>query len=181
MHLRIVKPDMISFESNMSHLQDYVRRMLAEKNLSGDQVRRRSGDRISQSSVNRIANGILKDPSVRSLQNLARGLGNAGLGMSSGRIKWRTGVFILTTIRHLIYFTVMPLTIIKKMPGYKYLCECHCGARKVYAHQAAHRNKSCGCELAAHRLEMSKRLAERDAEWRERDRLMREMKRKGYL
>lgn len=59
---------MIHLDSHMSQLSDYVRQKLAEKNLSGDQVRRRSGDTISQSSVNRIANGVLRDPSVGRLR-----------------------------------------------------------------------------------------------------------------
>ena len=55
-------------------LQDYVRRIMLEKGLSGYAVERASGEGISQSQVNRIQNGEVTNPSAAKLKALAKGL-----------------------------------------------------------------------------------------------------------
>lgn len=55
-------------------LQEYVRRVMLEKGLSGYTVERDSGSQISQSQVNRIQNGEVSNPSATKLKALAKGL-----------------------------------------------------------------------------------------------------------
>jgi transcriptional regulator with XRE-family HTH domain len=67
--MRILNPDM------NENLQEYVDRIMTEKNLSTFDVARRSDGLISQSHVSRIQNGIVADPKSPKLVGLAKGLG----------------------------------------------------------------------------------------------------------
>lgn len=55
-------------------LSKYVARVMQDKNLSGYDVERRANRRITQSFVNRIKTGEVKNPSADKLQALATGL-----------------------------------------------------------------------------------------------------------
>jgi transcriptional regulator with XRE-family HTH domain len=59
----------------VNKLQDFVRRMVDEKNLNYREVARRSRGLISHSTVYDIINGRNTNPSITALQGLARGLG----------------------------------------------------------------------------------------------------------
>ena len=56
-------------------LQDYVRRLISEKDLNYRQVARRSRGLISHSTVYDIINGRNTNPSLSALRGLAKGLG----------------------------------------------------------------------------------------------------------
>lgn len=56
-------------------LQDYVRRVRNEKNLSAVDVETRSSNTISDAYVLQIENGAAKNPSPEKLKALAKGLG----------------------------------------------------------------------------------------------------------
>ena len=56
-------------------LQDYVRRVRIEKNLSAVDVETRSANTISDAYVLQIENGAAKNPSPEKLKALAKGLG----------------------------------------------------------------------------------------------------------
>lgn len=61
--------------NNRENLADYVRRLMYEKRLSGDAISRASRGQIAQSTIDRIKNGIVLNPSVGKLKALAKGLG----------------------------------------------------------------------------------------------------------
>jgi len=56
-------------------LDEYVRRIMAEKNLSTRKVARQSGYKIRHAYVAEIMNGTAKEPSISALKALAEGLG----------------------------------------------------------------------------------------------------------
>ncbi|MGH9763555.1 MAG: helix-turn-helix domain-containing protein [Blastocatellia bacterium] len=58
------------------NLEDYLRKLMKEKNLSAHQVERNSGGQITGSYVTRMLRGEVKRPSVQKLRCLARGLGS---------------------------------------------------------------------------------------------------------
>jgi transcriptional regulator with XRE-family HTH domain len=60
---------------NINKLQDYVRRLISEKDLNYRQVARRSRGLISHSTVYDIISGRNLNPSLSSLRGLAKGLG----------------------------------------------------------------------------------------------------------
>ena len=68
-----VKYDDVTDENNK--LQDYVRRLISEKDLNYRQVARRSRGLISHGTVYDIINGRNVNPSLSSLRGLAKGLG----------------------------------------------------------------------------------------------------------
>jgi transcriptional regulator with XRE-family HTH domain len=61
-------------KENRKSLSEYVDRVLKDKNLSTYDVERLSGKAISQSTVNRIANGEVQQPGPDTLKALAKGL-----------------------------------------------------------------------------------------------------------
>ncbi len=61
--------------TNADKLAEYVRTVLAEKKLSTYQVAKNAGGGIDQSTVSRIKNGDIKNPSLPILKALAKGLG----------------------------------------------------------------------------------------------------------
>lgn len=68
----------VGFSSTMRSaetLADYVRRVRADKNLSSGDISKRSLGEITDSYVNRIENGLVKNVSPAKLQALAKGLG----------------------------------------------------------------------------------------------------------
>jgi transcriptional regulator with XRE-family HTH domain len=67
-----------SFAVNMEQIEtlaDYVRRVRQEKNLSLNDVVRRSGNQIANSHVSRIENGLTTNVTPEKLKALAKGLG----------------------------------------------------------------------------------------------------------
>ncbi len=60
---------------NINKLQDYVRRLISEKDLNYRQVARRSRGLISHSTVYDVINGRNTNPSLAALRGLAKGLG----------------------------------------------------------------------------------------------------------
>jgi transcriptional regulator with XRE-family HTH domain len=56
-------------------LQEYVRRLMYEKNLSGYDIARQSGNQIHQTSVSRLINRQGSNPTITTLKALAKGLG----------------------------------------------------------------------------------------------------------
>jgi transcriptional regulator with XRE-family HTH domain len=56
-------------------LSDYVREVIEQKNLSGGKIEKRTRKAITASYINDIKNGASVNPSVKKLQELARGLG----------------------------------------------------------------------------------------------------------
>lgn len=68
-----VKYDSVTDENNK--LQDYVRRLVSEKDLNYRQVARRSRGLISHGTVYDIISGRNTNPSLSALRGLARGLG----------------------------------------------------------------------------------------------------------
>lgn len=60
---------------NINKLQDYVRRLVSEKDLNYRQVARRSRGLISHSTVYDIISGRNLNPTLSALCGLARGLG----------------------------------------------------------------------------------------------------------
>jgi transcriptional regulator with XRE-family HTH domain len=69
---------MLSFKEFMPEtLSDIVNRVMADKRLSGYDVERASHGAITQSYVNRIKNGDVKNPTGEKLVALALGLGIA--------------------------------------------------------------------------------------------------------
>jgi transcriptional regulator with XRE-family HTH domain len=75
MLIRISKPRMIlNAYMPTENLAEFVLRITKEKNLSGYDIERRSRRVITQSYFNRIKNGEMRNPSIRSLAGLAKGL-----------------------------------------------------------------------------------------------------------
>jgi transcriptional regulator with XRE-family HTH domain len=67
---------MLCFETHMPEtLAQYVSRTMREKRLSGYEIERITKRKITQSYVNRIKNGAVKNPSATKLAALALGLG----------------------------------------------------------------------------------------------------------
>ena len=60
---------------NINNLQDYVRRLISEKNLNYRRVAWNSRGMISHSTVYDIISGRNTNPSLSSLRGLAKGLG----------------------------------------------------------------------------------------------------------
>lgn len=58
-------------------LHQYVDRIMREEGLSSYDVERRSGNKISQTQVNRIQTGRSKNPHSSTLDALAKGLGRS--------------------------------------------------------------------------------------------------------
>lgn len=59
---------------NTESLADYVRRILKEKNLSLRDVEENSGHQISNSYISKIISEAVRNPTVKKLKALARGL-----------------------------------------------------------------------------------------------------------
>ena len=55
-------------------MKDYVRRIMAEKNLSARDVAKRSGGKIGHATVSKIMLGKAKRPSLPILRGLAKGI-----------------------------------------------------------------------------------------------------------
>jgi transcriptional regulator with XRE-family HTH domain len=64
-----------SVTDNINKLQDYVRRLISEKDLNYRQVARHSRGLISHGTVYDIISGRNLNPSLSSLRGLAKGLG----------------------------------------------------------------------------------------------------------
>lgn len=56
-------------------LEEFVARVMNEKNLTARDVQKNSGDAIEQSTVNKIKNGVITNPSIPKQKALAKGLG----------------------------------------------------------------------------------------------------------
>lgn len=70
------KTDMLYFKSFMPEtLADYLARKMRELNISGYEIERRSQPKVTQSYINRIRIGVVKNPSVLKLRGIAHGLG----------------------------------------------------------------------------------------------------------
>lgn len=68
---------MIKLEAIMEQvsLEAFVRKVMSDKGLSGFDVQRASNNAIHQTTVSRIRNGDVKNPSVPTLKALAKGMG----------------------------------------------------------------------------------------------------------
>jgi transcriptional regulator with XRE-family HTH domain len=76
------KHDIVTDKNNP--LQDYVRRLISEKDLNYRQVARRSRGLISHGTVYDIISGRNLNPSLSSLRGLARGLGVTEMELFAG-------------------------------------------------------------------------------------------------
>ena len=86
-------------------LADYVRRVIAEKELNYREVARRSGGLISHSTVYDIINERNKNVSTKTLQGLAKGLGVSEDELFAvARGKSESGDLQLNEMRLLEYF-----------------------------------------------------------------------------